>query len=246
MALIALSWLRYRHVRGFARVVSAVVALRAVQITLGQITVQYKLSGDIVMAHLANAELLLGVLIWTVLRIFPTDPAPRGSAVAGAAEHRAALAMTLAAAATFVLVLSGAFVVANGAGYACDGWPLCGGGFHLDSGQLAAYNLAHRGIAAVAGVLLVCGVIASVRRYREQPGVRPAAWVVSGLLLVQVAAGALVVELRLPAAMRSLHEALASALWATTVLLALLVVSAARSAPATATSRAPARAGSVR
>ena len=228
IAFVATAWLRYRHLRRFAIGATATVALLIVQITLGQLTVQYKLPGSVVMVHLANAELLLGVLIWTVLQLFDLPALRLGPQAATAARR-----MAIAAAATYALVLSGAFVVAQGAGYACNGWPLCGGGFALSSDQLATYNLGHRVIAGAVTVLLGWGVIAAVRAQRGDRRVQITARLVGLLLLAQVAAGALVVELRLPAGMRSVHEALASALWAVTVLLALLVVPAMRERSAT-------------
>jgi heme A synthase len=223
--------LRYRHRRRLVAGVVAVAVLLVVQIALGAITIQYHLSGSIVMAHLANAEVLLGVLIWTVLQVFHL-PALRGGAPGAAATRW----MAVAAAATFVLVLSGAFVVAQGAGAACNGWPLCGG-VTLSGDQLATYNLGHSVVAGAVTVLLGVGVMAAVRAHRGDRAVRISAGMVGLLLLAQVAAGALVVELRLPAGMRSLHEALASGLWAVTVLLALLVVPAVRQGSVAAEAR---------
>ena len=222
IAFSATALLRYRHHRRLVSGVVAVAVLLVIQIALGAITIQYHLSGSIVMAHLANAEVLLGVLIWTVLQVFDL-PALRGGARMAAATRW----MAVATAATFVLVLSGAFVVAQGAGAACNGWPLCGG-FALSSSQLATYNLGHRFVAGVVTVLLGVGVMAAVRAHRGDRAVRISARLVAALLVAQVAAGALVVELNLPPGMRSLHEALASGLWAVTVLLALLVVPAVR------------------
>lgn len=226
IAFLATAWLRYRHHRRFALGATAVVALLIVQITLGQLTVQYRLPGSVVMVHLANAELLLGVLIWTVLQLFDLPALGSGARAAAAVRGMAA-----AAAATYVLVLSGALVVARGAGYACNGWPLCGSGFGLSGDQLAGYNLGHRVVAGGAGVVLALGVMAAVRAHPQDRAVRRTARLAGALLVAQVAAGALVVELRLPAGMRSLHEALASGLWAATVLLALLVVPALRGSP---------------
>ena len=219
IALVATAVLRYRHVGRLVAAVGAVTGLLVVQITLGQLTVQYKLPGWIVMVHLANAELLLGAVIFTFLLTL-RRPASRAAALlpAGAAAW-----MTAAAVAVYGLVLSGAFVVAQGAGSACDGWPMCGNGFQLGAGQMAEYNVFHRWVAGAAGLLLV---VAIVRVLRANPGdrrLRVAGIAAACVLVLQAAVGAIVVEARLPAWSRSLHEALASALWGTVILLALLV-----------------------
>jgi heme A synthase len=66
-------------------------------------------------------------------------------------------------------------------------------------------------------------VFLAVRHWREIAFVRRAAIAAAALLMAQVAAGAVLVQLRLPTWTRALHLALASGLWATTALLALLV-----------------------
>jgi heme A synthase len=68
-------------------------------------------------------------------------------------------------------------------------------------------------VGAVMGIVL--------RRHRGDAPVRLAVMVVNALLVLQVAAGALVVIFSLPAAMRALHLALASALWAAVVAVAV-------------------------
>lgn len=223
LALVATVLLRYRHQRRLVAGVVAVVALLAVQIALGQLTVQHKLPGSIVMVHLANAELLLGVLLWTVLLTFvPAAPA-RAAVGDDRAAQVAVRRLALAAAGVYLLVLSGALVVAEGAGYACEGWPLCGGGLRLDSSQLAIYNASHRAVAGAVGLLVAVALLGAWRVRRSHAAVRPLVGVAITLLLAQGAAGAILVETRLPAAARSLHEALASAVWAVVILLFLLL-----------------------
>ena len=222
VALAVVAWTRYRHLRRITLPVTAVVVLLVIQILLGAVTVELRLPGDIVLVHLANALLLLAVLLYAAVQ---TLAAPAGGAVhtADPARARAARRLTWAAGATYLLVLSGALVVANGAGWACAGWPLCGNGFQLEAGTYAHYNLLHRGVAGVVGVLLLLAVAGVVRTHRGIRPVRIAALCVTLLLLAQVVAGAVLVELRLRSATRGIHLALASALWAATAVLAILV-----------------------
>ena len=218
VALVATVVTRYRHVPALVAGVAVVTVLTIVQIVLGAITVYAKLPGSIVMAHLANAELLLGAVIVTCLVAFGAT-----RAAVAPARRAAVLWMSAAAVGVYGLVLSGAFVVSRGAGYACDGWPLCGNGFQLDSSQSAQYNVFHRWVAGVVGVLLVVALVRVVRAHADRAGVRVASALAAVALAAQVVAGAVLVESRLPAWTRSVHEALASALWAAVILVALLV-----------------------
>jgi heme A synthase len=120
------------------------------------------------------------------------------------------------------VAMSGAFVVETGSGSGCTSWPLCGSGFSLPSGQAATINVAHRLVALIV-VLLLGGLMAIIaRRRRGDRVVRIGVMAVNLLLVLQVAAGALVVLLGLPAWVRGLHIALASLLWGTVVAVAVL------------------------
>ncbi|HEX3605609.1 MAG TPA: COX15/CtaA family protein [Candidatus Dormibacteraeota bacterium] len=222
VALAVVAWSRYRRLRRITLPVTAVVVLLVVQILLGAVTVELRLPGEIVLVHLANALLLLGVLLYAAVQTFAV-PGPGEPAALDPSRATAVRRLTWAAGATYLLVLSGALVVANGAGWACAGWPLCGNGFQLDGGTLAGYNLFHRLVAGVVGLLLFLAVHAVMRAFRGVRPVRIASLLVMLLLLAQVAAGAVLVELRLRSATRGIHLALASALWGVTAVLTFLV-----------------------
>jgi heme A synthase len=210
--LAVVVWTRYRHVRRLVVGVSVVVVLFIVQIVLGAITVEFNLPSGVIMIHLANALLLLGALVWIAVV----------TAMAGSVRPQPS-ASTLrlggvAAAATYLLALSGALVVDQGAGGACAGWPLCGNGFQLTGGQYADINLLHRLVAGIVVLLLGYSMMKLRRSRRDDRALRLATLSVSLLIVAQVVAGALVVDLHLPAAVRAVHLALASALWACVVM----------------------------
>ena len=217
VAALALStWIWERRHRTLVRAAIAATLLYVLQAALGALVVKFNLPGGVVMIHLANALLLLGVLTYMAVQsnIIGTDRvAPARSAAPLAA---------IAAGATYVLALSGAFVVENSAGAACNGWPLCGGGFQLPAGETAVINVAHRFIALLVVLLVGAAMGAVMRRHRGDRALRISAIAVSALVLLQVAAGALVVLLGLPPWVRALHLSLASALWATVFLVAVL------------------------
>ena len=210
-----LAWLAWRHRRDIVAPATVALALLIVQILLGAITVRLELPPIIVLAHLATAMALLGALCVTATATFVQAGSP-------SADRVAARWARASAAGTYLLIMSGSLVVGSGASGACNAWPLCGGGFSFAFDRLPLVQLLHRGIAAVIGVLIVAGLTSVVRRHRRNPAVRATVALTLTALALQVAVGAAVVVLHLPAALRGLHLALATAVWAGTVVLAVL------------------------
>ena len=218
VALTIAAWVSQRHHRRLVVASSLAAVFFVLQIALGALTVEFRLPGGIVLVHLANALLLLGVLTYiAVTATTNADP----SRARGAPARRSRLP-SLAAGSAYVLALSGALVVETGSSAGCAGWPLCGGGFQLPASSVDAINLVHRFVAAVA-VVVIAGVMVSLIRNREVfAPVRRWAFAVCVIVVLQVTAGALVVDLRLPAAAQAVHLALASALWASLLIVAVL------------------------
>ena len=238
MIAVVLVWAlaRYRHLGNVVAGAVVTAVLIVVQIVLGALTVQFSLPPEIVLVHLANAELVLAGTVFVAV----TAAMAGGTHIITwrmpgvASRIGAGLAI-----ATFVLILSGANVVAQGAGGACDGWPLCGanGGLGTTVPQQGpdAINFLHRIVAGFT-VVAIGALVPRIRRgHRGEPGITAAFVAVNMLLLLQIVAGALLVELRLPAWTRGLHIALASALWLGVFLLALLARSRSIEAAATGT-----------
>jgi heme A synthase len=209
---------RHRSERRLLVAAVAAAVLLAIQILLGFVVVETGLLGSTIMVHLANAELLLSVLVYLAY----------AARVAGTARDRRELApqglrrlLWASAISVYVLVLSGALVVDTGASSDCLGWPLCGNGFDLPASWLGAVSLLHRVLVGVVA-LLVGFAMGMVLRRSSDRGLRLAAMLVNLLLLAQIAAGAVMVDTDLATAARSSHEALASAFWAMTLLVAVL------------------------
>src|SRR5256714_3329053 len=211
----AVAWLAWRKRRDIVIPATIALGLLIVQVVLGAITVRLELPPMIVLAHLATAMALLGALCVTAVAAL--TPAPAGTV------DRSSIRWTfLAAGGTYLLIISGSLVVGSGASGSCDAWPLCGGGFSFGFDGLPAIQLLHRGLAAVIGLLIVFSLVSVLARHRRQPPVRPPVPLHLSALAFQVAVGAAVVTLHLPAVLRGLHLALASAVWAGTVVLAVL------------------------
>src|SRR5438128_1477768 len=209
------AWVAWRNRRDLVIPATVAAGLLAVQVALGAVTVRLELPPMIVLAHLATATALLGAVCVTAIAALMPTPA-------GAVDAQSIARAQGAAAGTYLLILSGSLVVGSGASGACDAWPLCGGGFRFAFEGSPAIQLLHRGGAAVIGLLVVISLLSVLARHRREPAVRATVALTLAALAFQVAVGAAVVTLHLPAALRGLHLALASAVWSGTVVLAVI------------------------
>jgi len=210
--------------------------LLGLQVALGAIAVLLQLPPTVVLVHLATAQALLGAACVTA--VAAVLPLPEE----GALDRPSLRSARRAAGAAYLLILSGSLVVESGASAACTGWPLCGAGLTLSFDRLPLIQLAHRGLAALLAAVIVVSLLTVLGRLGRSRRVR--LWVALTLaaLAFQVAVGAAVVLLALPAALRGLHLALATAVWVGTVTLSVMA-SRLPSAPLADRSGAPARGG---
>jgi heme A synthase len=183
----------------------AAILLIVPQALLGALAVWRELHAPVVTLHFATALALLTTLVLTAGRAgFPADSPP--SPAAG----RAVLAALLLSAVTLLL---GGYTASTQAGFACLGFPLCGGRLwpSLQSG-LAQIQWIHR-LLAYALVLHLAGLPFRFEKRGEPPDVQRLAWIALGAGLFQVVVAAVMVSFSLPPAWRSLHAAVGSALW---------------------------------
>jgi heme A synthase len=178
---------------------------------LGALVVFRELPALLVLVHLALAMVILALLLATAVAALP--------GAGGGGSGWRALSLT-AIAATFMLVLSGASVVATGADEQCRSWPLCGAGSSVAG--VASLNLVHRGTAAMAG-LLVLLLSASLVARRPTPGVAGVAAATAAAVLLQAGIGYLASTAPGPL-VDGLHVGLGTAVWCGVVLIGLLLV----------------------
>ena len=210
-----LAWIAWRHRRDVLVPATLAFGLLIVQVALGAITVRFELPPMIVLAHLATAMALLGaVCVTAVAAMLP--------ARTGAVDVNSSRRTRWAAAGVFVLILSGSLVVGSGASGSCNAWPLCGAGFSFSFDHLPSIQLLHRAFAGIIGLLVVMAVVSVLGRHRQNQAVRTVVALTLTALVFQVAVGAAVVSLHLPTPLRALHLALAAAVWAGTVVLAVV------------------------
>jgi heme A synthase len=224
IVLTVATWVWHRHQRKILVGTSVAAGLFVVQIALGAITVETNLPGGVVMLHLANALLLFAVLIYVAVVATTVGTARQSPGLGAAANAALKVPVVIAVVATYVVALSGAFLVATNSTGGCSSWPLCGSGFSIPTTQSATINVAHRVIAGVV-VLMLGGLMAMIRKRRHGDRVVSiAVMAVNVLLVLQVAAGALDAIFNLPAGLSALHIALASLLWGAVVAVALLAL----------------------
>ena len=217
-AMIVWTIVAYRADRRLLSLALIAAVLYPLQAVLGGITVVLELPPEWVTVHLANAELLLADL--TVLAVVIRWPA--------LARERAPAWTWLvlaSAIATFVLLLTGAYVRGAGATTACLGWPACvespeSGPLSVSAGPGIA--MLHRYVAAVVGVLVLAACVQAWRHRREVPGLGAAALATAAIFVAQVAIGAANPLTGFSPWAAGAHPAAASLLWCSTVALAAL------------------------
>jgi protoheme IX farnesyltransferase len=199
-----------------------------IQIVLGGLTVLWKLPPQIIAAHLGTALAIFAMVITVAVMSGKAKPSKEHPAKT---RKFVRLAMTNALL-VYGLMLSGSYVVGSSATLACPGWPLCGTApqwavqYHLSD-----INSFHRLVATFVGLVLIWTLISAWRRSNVAPGQAWVALVAGILFVVQAVVGGLVVLLKRPDFVAGLHLALATAVWGSLVLLAVLAARQLLAAP---------------
>jgi cytochrome c oxidase assembly protein subunit 15 len=212
---VVVGWLTFRRSRPLVMwLVTAAAGLIVLEGLLGALVVFKDLAGALVLAHLAVALALIGLLIAAAILAMP------GSETT---VERSFRNLTLAAAAlTYLLLLTGAGVVATGAGEVCKAWPLCGGGLQPALDGIALYTTLHRVVAGIVGIFLLYTLVTALHRWRSVAHLGAVASVTLVLFLIQIAIGyPTAVTHNLPL-VDGLHVAVATAVWCGTVAAAVL------------------------
>jgi protoheme IX farnesyltransferase len=216
VAMAAVAWIRHRADARLRNPAMLALVILVAQVLLGAVTVKLALPPGIVIAHLANAMVLLAVLLVTALRA--GEP---GSPVSVAAGRHPAHGIVLATAALgFIVILFGAKVANLHAGLLCLGFPLCSGSLLPSASNLALLPWAHRmlGFGFLAAVLALA-LLLSRRSDPASRALRRSVVIVGAATIAQISiAAAMVLEL-LPPGLRAAHLLMGTLVWAALVVL---------------------------
>jgi protoheme IX farnesyltransferase len=220
------AWIRHRDNRMLRTPATLAAVLLVVQVLLGAVTVKLALPPWIVITHLANAMVLLAVLIVTALRA-----GGKPGAVPPSERHSLHHLVLITAGLGFVVILFGAQVANFNAGLLCLGLPLCNGTLVPPAAPLAALHWTHRVLAFLFFGLVITLIIRLLRTAPSASRVRRWARIVATVTLIQLGIGAMMVTHLLPPGFRAAHLMVGTILWATLVVLAFYSTRTPTSAP---------------
>jgi heme A synthase len=216
IATVVMAWIVFRKRRPLVAWLATASLIGVVgEGILGGIVVANELAPWLVVVHLGLAMIILGFLVATAVAAMPPS--------AGVPDLNFRRLAGIAAAATYVMMLTGSTVVASSADESCNSWPLCGGGFALDFSGVNAYTMLHRGTVLVVGLLLLHVLSKALLRWRGVKGMGPIAGAAIGALVLQIAVGA-GSAVGGGAIFDGLHIAIASLVWSGVLAAALLTL----------------------
>ncbi|HEU4800784.1 MAG TPA: heme o synthase [Gemmatimonadales bacterium] len=229
VAVAGQAWRRHRDEPRLLRPALLALVLLVVQVLLGAVTVKLELPAGVVIAHLANAMLLLAALQVTALNA----AASMGRRAAEPpSRHRWHYLVVGAAVLGFLVILLGANVANLNAGWVCPGFPLCqGSGLLPPDVPLGTLHWTHRVLAFLfLGAVALLSIVVSRRRDEAADPLRASVNGLLGVTLLQVIVAATMVLQTLPQWLRAAHLLVGTLVW---VALVLVVMRSAQTAPAT-------------
>ena len=228
LAVAAVAWRRHRSEPTLRSPATLAAVVLVAQVLLGAVTVKLELPPWVIITHLANAMVLLAILVVLALRASP-EAASR-SPLAPARRHPAHRLVLATAAVGFVVILFGAQVANFHAGLLCLGFPFCNGSALPPEPPLARLHWAHRALAFV--FLLLTVVVAARTGRRTDPegrGLRRWSGLLLGATVAQIGIAAAMVLSLLPGSLRALHLLVGTLVW---LALVVLVFHSRRTPPA--------------
>jgi heme a synthase len=224
------------------RAASLALGLEIAAALVGMIVVELALSSpSLIAVHYTLAMAILATLVIAVQRAGGLGAAAVRQGDASRRTYRGAAA---AAGIAFVTVVFGA-LTANlaGAAESCLGFPWCRLGMTGLSGTLPI-QITHR-VLALLLFLHLLGLAMGISRRRESMVMVRAAWSAWGIVVLQILIAASLVELRLPPALQSFHQAAGTLVWIAAFALAALARRAAAPTPAVRTAGVSQHAGAA-
>ncbi len=222
LILSVAAWTLWRHRadRALAGLALASLPLLAVQAWLGKEAVERELPAVVVTLHLATGLLLFAVV--TLQAALAWLGPGRRRIREPEREHLLRVA-AWASAVTLIVLIAGSYLVGEGGGPACTGWPGCPEAPipFLDGSRLHDAHWLHRVTVLIGGVAVAAVAWSAAGLARVGDAFRLAAASLVVLYLAQVVLGAANIWTDHSAAVRTAHLALAAALWGLLVTMAV-------------------------
>ncbi len=222
VAVAALAWFGRRSDRVAVTLSAAGVVLVVTAGVLGGVTVLTELEWWWRLVHLGVAELLAACLTVLIVACWLARPASEPGQSVVADNPRLGRMMLTALGGVFLLMLSGSYMVGEGAGSSCATWPLCRGDI-FPSGEPYLIHMTHRYIAALIGVHLLATSYVLWKRREQWPIVGRWAAVMGVGFVVQILLGAMLVEVGFEDLWKVVHLSMATLSWISIVLVAALI-----------------------
>ena len=195
--------------RRLGKLMLLAVGLLFIQILLGALTVWKLLNAGVVSSHLATALLLFSTLL-TIGFVAARESAPPDRRPRPAPTPGLRALFTASTLAIFVQAVLGGVVSTNHASLACPDWPTCNGQWFPPLAGLVALQVAHRWVAYLLAVLLICAAVRA--RNSADPFVARAGLLLVGIMLVQMAVGVINIMLGIRVWVSAIHLANAAAM----------------------------------
>lgn len=224
-ALIFLSWRWYRPDKWIFRTAVFTTIVLSIQVVLGGIHVIYELPRWTGWVHTGVAMLVAGAIaVW--LAVSHQAIRALGKRTANLLKGtRLVLWTSIAAGASYVLLLTGSLVTRTGASLVCPSFPNCGLEMVPDNLQsIVTIQMAHRFVAFVVAFTIILTLYYLLKNSRYDSGLRHFAWLLIGLLSLQFFLGISNVLLHLPMWSRVLHLGTGASIWAVMVILSVTLL----------------------
>jgi heme A synthase len=201
IAAFVAGWRARRTIAGVGPALIALVAIFALQVTVGGITIHESNSPRSVALHWGVAMALLATLIVLALLAFL---APKPGAGPSLRAGTPIYVLGVATACAYVTMCIGSYVSSSGAGLACSTVPGCDGSWTGDAlPQMLQMSHRFAALTFFVAALVATAVIAQT----AMPRARIWTFAGLGLALLQIALGIANVVWRMPTLLREVHAA---------------------------------------
>jgi len=223
IGLLIVGVVKYRHEPTVLRPVVLITILLVVQVGLGAWTVLAELPHELVTAHLAVAEAIFSLLVFTGVLAYQRNL----DLVRSGGNERKRLDWLMpacSAGAVYLVIISGSYVVGSSATYACVSWPLCQNLDFVKWDDFLAYvNMFHRLVAGILLIILIRVVMVLWKRYETFRLFRLIGLAVVCAIVVEVALGAANPLMHFTPFVRAAHLSVATVIQGLMVALASFV-----------------------